>query len=72
MLMCNDGYTPEYCEGPKDTYAELNCLSGYFNPRGPKGKKSKWGCVKGNCNQKLFGQVCWDHPKNKGMKKPSF
>jgi len=72
MLMCNENHTPEYCDSDKDVWADLDCDSGYFNPRGPKGKKSKWGCVKGYCDKNIFGQVCWDYPKNKGMKKPSF
>jgi hypothetical protein len=70
MLMCNANHTPEYCDKAVDTYADYDCKTGYFNPRGPKGKKSKWGCVKGSCNEKIFGQTCWDHPKNKGMEKP--
>ena len=68
--MCDKGYTPEYCESESDAYATLDCGSGYFSPRGPKGKKSKWGCVKGYCDTGRFGQVCWDHPKNKGQKDP--
>ena len=72
MLMCNKDHAPEYCEKPADTFATYDCVSGYFNPKGPKGKKSKWGCVKGKCNVKLFGQTCWDDPRNKGMQKPNF
>ena len=54
MLMCNENHTPEYCDKASETFADYDCKTGYFNPRGPKGKKSKWGCVKGQCNKKSF------------------
>ena len=37
MLMCNKDHAPEYCEKPADTFATYDCVSGYFNPKGPKG-----------------------------------
>ena len=72
MLMCNENHTPEYYDKASETFADYDCKTGYFNPRGPKGKKSKWGCVKGQCNKKIFGQTCWNDPRNYGMEKPDF
>ena len=70
--MCNKDHKPQYCTKAKDTYASYDCKTGYFNPRGPKGKKSEWGCIKGKCDIGTFGQTCWNDPRNKGMKKPNF